>query len=100
MTDLNQKNFGISILKDLHENNWEGDCNTENIFSQYIQDLDFQIKNIGNYSSDVEINENDLDYMDDQLDFAIKSLNKYDKNKNKIENKYSNVTKFLDKYCN
>jgi hypothetical protein len=103
MTQFKQKNSEISFLKDFEENKWKDEAHTENIFTQYIPDIDIQIKHIGS-KSDLVLNEIDLNFLEDQLDFAIQTLSKRNSqshnHKNKIENKYSGVKNFIEKFCN
>ena len=102
MSEIKQKNLKIDLFNKEFEDDINETASTEDIFAQYIQDLDKQILNLG-CQSDTLINDADLNFLDSELDMAIENLNKKNKThtqSNKNEAKYSGVKNFLAKYCN
>ena len=105
MTEIKKNCFETNFFKDFDENKFDKE-GIQNIYSQYIQDLDFQIKNLGGVPN-IAINHSDLNFLEEELDFAIESLENFEGyNKvnqiqtSKKESKYSGVENFLNKYCN
>jgi hypothetical protein len=102
MSEIKQKNFKSDLFNKEFEDDINETASTEDIFAQYIQDLDKQILNLG-CQSDTLINDTDLNFLDSELDMAIENLNKINKchtQSVKNEAKYSGVKSFLAKYCN
>jgi hypothetical protein len=105
MTEIKQNSFGMNFFTDFDEYKFENE-GLQNIYTQYIQDLDFQIKNLGG-PSNIVINESDLNFLEEELDFAIESLGNFE-NLNKInqshtskkDSNYSGLKNFLNKYSN
>jgi len=105
MTEIKKNCFERNFFKDFDENKFEKE-EIQNIYSQYIQDLDFQIKNLSGVPN-IAINNSDLNFLEEELDFAIENLENFEGyNKvneihtSKKESKYSGVKNFLNKYCN
>jgi len=102
MSEIKQKNLKIDLINKEFEYDLYETASTDDIFAQYIQDLDKQILNFG-CQSDTLINDDDLNFLDSELDNAIENLNKINKSHThsvKNEARYSGVKNFLNKYCN